>query len=233
MDLWDSGQGPQVGVFNCDGGSNQHWQITGNQIKSDASGNRCLSISAPTQVWAYTNADSVELFVNGNSQSKQNVPYLGNVVWDVTYFPGTVEVRGYDKNGRIIATQNLTSTGSPATIKLEVEFGQSGIFADQQDAALIKGSILDSAGRVVPTASNFITFTTEGPGSVVGVGNGDPSSHEPDRASSRSAFMGLVRAVVQSTNQPGTITVTATSPGLASAKVSITSKVPLETVLTI
>jgi len=105
--------------------------------------------------------------------------------------------------------------------------------ADQQDVALIKGSILDSAGRVVPTASNFITFTTSGPGAVVGVGNGDPSCHEPDRASSRSAFMGLVRAVVQSTNQPGTITVTATAPGLASGKVTLASKAPQEPILTI
>jgi len=166
-------------------------------------------------------------------KAKKNVPYLGNVVWEVAYVPGTVEVKGYDKNGNVIATESLSDTGAPARIKLEVEAGQSGILADQQDAALIKGSVLDSNGRVVPNAGNYITFTTSGPGAVVGVGNGDPSCHEPDRASSRSAFMGLVRAVVQSTSQPGTITVTASSPGLASGQVTVTTKTPQEPILTI
>jgi len=232
MDLWDSGEGPAVGVYSCDGGANQHWQLTGNQIKSDASGNRCLSTSLPKQVWVYSNAASVELFVNGVSNGRTAVPKLGNVVWDVTWVAGTIEVKGYDSSGKTIATQSLSTTGAPVAIKLEVEVGNGGIEADRQDVAMITGSIVDSAGRVVPTASNLVTFTTTGPGAVVGVGNGDPSCHEPDRGHIRSAFNGLVRAIVQSTSQPGQITVTASSPGLTTAQVTVTSKAPANPVFT-
>jgi len=174
--------------------------------------------------FGYINADSLELLINGVSQGQKPMQALGRVSWDVNYSPGSVQVKAY-RGGSVIATETIETTGEPAGIKLEVEVGQQ-ISADKQDVALIKGSIIDAQGRVVPTAGNFVTFSATGPGSVVGVGNGDPSCHEPDRASSRSAFNGLVRAVVQATDQPGTITITASSPGLKSDSTTVTSTKP-------
>jgi fibronectin type 3 domain-containing protein len=59
------------------------------------------------------------------------------------------------------------------------------------------------------------------------VGNGDPSSHEPDHASQRSAFNGLAEVIVQSTNQPGSIVLTASSAGLTSTNITITEAASL------
>jgi beta-galactosidase len=65
-------------------------------------------------------------------------------------------------------------------------------------------------------ADNLITFELTGSGKLIGVGNGDPSSHEPDRAHQRRAFNGLCAAIIQSQKTAGEIKVRATSPGLTS-----------------
>jgi beta-galactosidase len=58
-------------------------------------------------------------------------------------------------------------------------------------------------------------------GRIIGVGNGDPRSHEPDKAMQRAAFNGLCMSLVQATKRPGTIAVRATAPGLSSATFTI------------
>jgi len=229
IDLWDSGTGPEVGVYQCDGGSNQHWIINAEDIQSEASGDRCMTFGPSSPVWAYTNAASAELFVNGVSQGKKTVPSLGHVEWTPNYSPGSIEVRGYDSSNKVIATQTIQTTASPAAITLEIEAGSEGIYADGQDAALIKVSIVDSNGRVVPTASNRVTFSVSGQGTILGVGNGDPSSHEPDKANYRSAFNGLARVIVQSNLTPGNINLSASSPGLTSASITVKTVTPIET----
>jgi len=218
-----------VGVYQCDGGSNQHWIINAEDIQSEASGDRCMTFGPSSPVWAYTNAASAELFVNGVSQGKKTVPSLGHVEWTPNYSPGSIEVRGYDPSNKVIATQTIQTTASPAAITLEIEAGSEGIYADGQDAALIKVSIVDSNGRVVPTASNRVTFSVSGQGTILGVGNGDPSSHEPDKANYRSAFNGLARVIVQSNLTPGNINLSASSPGLTSASITVKTVTPIET----
>jgi beta-galactosidase len=66
-------------------------------------------------------------------------------------------------------------------------------------------------------ADNLVTFGVTGNGKLIGVGNGDPSSHEPDKAHQRHAFNGLCVAIIQAQKTAGEIKVRATSPGLASA----------------
>ena len=88
---------------------------------------------------------------------------------------------------------------------------------------MVVAQIVDAAGRIVPTAGDEVTFSLTGPGRVIGVGNGDPSSHEADRASVRHAFNGLCMALVQSTKSPGGIAVNASAPGLARATATVTA----------
>ncbi len=96
-------------------------------------------------------------------------------------------------------------------------------------------SVKDEKGRVVPTAMNAIHFQLEGAGNIIGVGNGDPSCHEPDTYVAqapvmqpspwvRSVFNGFAQVIVQSTKEPGTLTLTAISEGLKSATVSVQSQ---------
>ena len=95
------------------------------------------------------------------------------------------------------------------------------INADSEDVSVVAASVVDSSGRVVPSADNLINFQLSGAGRVIGVGNGDPSSHEADKASRRHAFNGLCVAIVQSTRQAGQMSIQATSPGLESAGATI------------
>jgi beta-galactosidase len=66
-------------------------------------------------------------------------------------------------------------------------------------------------------------FTVEGEGKLIGVDNGDPMSHEDFKANRRRAFNGLCLAIVQSTASAGAIRIGATSPGLASANITVRS----------
>jgi len=182
-------------------------------------------------IWAYTNAPSVELFINGASQGKKTVPlnvtntnaYFAS--WTVAFAAGTLSAKGYDTNAQTISSQTIQTAGAPSAIELTVESlaGKSGIKADGQDVALLRVAILDAQGNLVPTASNEITFSVSGPGTIFGVGNGDPASHEPDKSNKRSAFNGLARVIVQSTTTAGTISVSASASGLKSASATIAS----------
>ena len=95
---------------------------------------------------------------------------------------------------------------------------------DGEDVAVVKAAIVDSEGRVVPTASNRIEFSVDGPAFVPGVGNGDPVCHEPDKASSRSAFNGLACAIIRTRVDSGTAVVRAfsdeLSPGMVNFRVA-------------
>jgi beta-galactosidase len=89
---------------------------------------------------------------------------------------------------------------------------------------VVNVAVVDAKGRVVPVADNKIAFTVTGPAKLIGVGNGDPSSHEPDKADSRSVFNGLAQAIVQTTFQGGKIEIEAQSPGLKSAGITLKSR---------
>jgi beta-galactosidase len=173
------------------------------------------------EVWAYCNQESVELFLNGASLGSQPVKKNGHLVWKVKYAPGVLEARA-SRGGRVVLTDQRETAGPAAKIVASAD--RPRIVANGQDLVVINVAIVDAQGRQVPEANNKVAWTVEGPGSVIGVGNGDPSCHEPDRATERSAFNGLCMAVVQSKRgQAGTIAVTATSPGLEKMTVTVIS----------
>ncbi len=101
----------------------------------------------------------------------------GHLEWKVKYEPGTLLARGY-KDGREIATDRVETTGEPAAIQLTPD--RATIKADGEDVSVITVQVNDARGRRVPIAGNEITFGIQGAGKIIGVGNGDPSSHEPD-----------------------------------------------------
>jgi beta-galactosidase len=116
-------------------------------------------------------------------------------------------------------TAKRETTGKPARIVLQPE--RAKVNADGEDVSVVAVSVVDSQGRMVPVANNLISFQVTGAGRLIGVGNGDPSSHEADKASQRHAFNGLCVAIVQSTKQAGQMSVQATSPGLESATATV------------
>ena len=106
------------------------------------------------------------------------MPRNSHLEWKVNYAPGTLLARGFT-GGKLIAESRQETTGAPAAVKLTPD--RQAINADGEDVALITVAVLDDKDRIVPIADNEITFELTGPGKVIGVGNGDPSSHEADK----------------------------------------------------
>jgi beta-galactosidase len=120
----------------------------------------------------------VELFLNDKSLGRKTVQKLSHVEWLVPYEQGTLLARGYVKDKEVI-TEKVETTGKPATVRLIPD--RTSIKADGKDVSVITVQVEDDKGRLVPVAANEITFDLQGPGKILGVGNGDPASHEPDQ----------------------------------------------------
>lgn len=169
-------------------------------------------------VRAFSNCDQVELLVNGKSLGKQPMPRYRYVDWQVPYAPGELTVRGYNE-GRMVAQYSVHTAGKPAGLRLAKQI--SRLVANSEDVMPIEVRIVDADGRTVPEAENQIQFTISGAGTLAGVANGDPASHEANVADQRHAFHGLAMVLVRATNRPGVIRVSAQSPGLAPASVLV------------
>jgi beta-galactosidase len=172
-------------------------------------------------VWVYSNLDRVELLLNGASLGTQEVKKNLHPAWVVKYAPGVLEARGY-KGNKVVMTARRETTG-PAT-KLVMHADREQVSADGEDVAMMAVEVQDAHGRVVPITDNEVAFTVTGLGRLIGVGNGDPTDHAPDKGSSRKAFSGLCMALVQSQKRDGEITVEAASPGLTPARMTIAAK---------
>ncbi|MDM7925073.1 MAG: beta-galactosidase GalA [bacterium] len=132
----------------------------------------------PVSVWAYSNCDAVELFLDGRSLGRRNMPEHGHQEWTVPYRPGVLSAKGF-RNGKAAAETAVETTGPAFAVRLSAD--KPALKADGEDVIAVTVRVEDASRRTVPTAGHEILFRLEGPGRVIGVGNGDPASHEPDR----------------------------------------------------
>lgn len=170
-------------------------------------------------MWCHTNLDRVELLLNGKSYGSRDVQRNSHVMWKVPYVPGKLDARGF-KDGRVVLTRTNETTGAAARIVARAD--RSQIAGDGADVAIITISVVDAEGRMVPTANNDVSFQVSGSGRLLGVGNGDPSSHESDRGPRRRAFNGLCMGIVQASKTAGSLRIDATSEPLAPATIELT-----------
>jgi beta-galactosidase len=177
----------------------------------------------PIDVWVNTNADNVELFLNGKSLGRKVMPRNRHLQWSVNYEPGTLEAVAF-KNGRKLTTK-VETTGEP--YEVVVTPYKTTMLADGKDAAVINISVVDRQGREVPDANNLISFSLTGDAQIVGVGNGDPSSHEPDKIIDgnwqRKLFNGKCQVILQAGKTESIIKFEATSRGLQKGSTGIHS----------
>ncbi|HLP09238.1 MAG TPA: beta-galactosidase GalA [Opitutaceae bacterium] len=138
-------------------------------------------------VGAYTNHEEVELLLNSRSLGRKAVPQYDRVEWSVPYAPGVLEARGF-RGGKLVGTTRVETTG-PAT-QLVLTPDRTALTADGADATVFAVEARDAQGRFVSTANLPVRFTVTG-GGIIGVGNGDPSCHEPDRFLPTLANTGL------------------------------------------
>jgi beta-galactosidase len=174
-------------------------------------------------IYAIANTESVELFVNGKSAGVNSQPSNGYIFAcpDVEFAPGSLKAIG--RNGdKQVAQQELTTAGAPAQIKLTAIAGPQGLQADGQDVALFDVEVLDAKGQRVPTDDGRIDFAVTGPANW----RGGYNSGKLDTTNNLylNTECGINRVSVRSTTTAGAITVTASRPGLKSARVKIVSK---------
>jgi len=174
----------------------------------------------PILVRCFSNADEVEVFLNGRSQGRKAMPRNGHLEWEVNFAPGTLLARGY-RNGNAVGEDQVETAGTALAIRLVPD--RRHLKADGADLAIFQVQVVDAKGRIVPTAQDEIQFQVTG-GSLIGVGNGDPSSHESDRASQRHVFNGLAQLIVQAPRQAGVIAVDATGAGLKAAHETVAAE---------
>jgi len=187
-------------------------------------------------VMVYTNAQEVELFLNGKSLGRKKlgvdtfempvnkkVSKTGfltsrfRLVWQVPYEPGELRAVGY-RDGKEYAADTVKTAGAPARIVLSPD--RNSIRAGGDDLSFITVRIEDKDGNLCPLADNLVRFKIAGPGSIAGVDNGNAASVEPFQADYRKAFSGMALLIARSGN-PGQIRVTASSDALPTAETTI------------
>lgn len=181
-------------------------------------------------VFAYTNAEEVELFVNGKSFGKKvkgkditEIPseyhffkkgmYKSKyrLSWNVPYQAGSIKVVAYN-DGKEVAAKEIKTADKPYKINLVAD--RTEITSDGTDLSFITVKIEDKDGNICPMADNIVNFKIEGEATLAAVGNGDPTALTSFQANNKEAFNGLCLLVVKSTEKSGEIKITATSDGL-------------------
>ena len=170
-------------------------------------------------VWAYTNAEQVELYLNGAFLGvRRKEGDVGHVMWRVAYRPGTL--RAVARSGGVATTTAIIRTaGAPARIALAPD--RARIRADGSDLSFVTVTVQDRRGVAVPTAEPLIRFRVSGGARIVGVDNGDQISHTSFHATQVRLFNGKALVIVRAGRKPGTIRLTAESKGLTTGTLHI------------
>lgn len=171
-------------------------------------------------VYVVSNAEQVELFLNGTSLGKGKRDYHFLFTFDnVAYQPGKLEAVSYDVQGKEVSRYTLETAGEPARLHLTAMQNPEGFRADGADMALVQVEVVDKNGKRCPLDNRMISFLLEGEaewrgGIAQGSGNYILSKELPVEC-------GINRALLRSTTKAGKITVTARAEGLPEAKLAL------------
>lgn len=170
-------------------------------------------------LWAYTNYDEVELFVNGISKGKKSKGEEDlHLQWSVIFEPGTIKAVGTNPDGKSEEVV-INTAGKPSKLRLTAD--RTIVLADNQDLSFITVEVLDKDNNLVPDADNLVEFTVTDLVSIAGVDNGKQTSHESFKANFRKAYNGKCLLIVKSKRKKGNGLIVASSNGLTSAELKI------------
>ncbi len=193
-----------------------------------------------TPVFVYTNAPSAELFVNGKSQGVQHklsaeesnalkdtdplcLQRRYRLMWtDVVYEPGELKVVAYNEDGSTAGERTVKTAGKPHHLALTTS--RKELKANGEDLCYVTVSVVDEDGNLCPDATPEVQFSVRGAGSFLAAANGDPTCLDLFHLPHHHAFAGQLTAIVQTSTQPGSITLTAKAKGLKEGHLTLTSK---------
>ena len=147
----------------------------------------------PIRVMIMSNAERVELRLNGRRIGEAAVDRLMGNSWEVPFVAGRIEAIARN-SGREVARAVQETTSGPVALRLTP--ARTVMAGDGEDAQPLTIDAIDAAGRHVPTANLMTRFSVEG-AAIIGVGNGDPNSHESEKGNQRSLFNGLAQIIIQ------------------------------------
>lgn len=179
------------------------------------------------KIYTYTNADEVELFVNGKSQGRKandrsNPKARNRILWEgIKYAPGKIEARAYNNGeSKPVARHELQTTGK--AVKLTATPDNAAWKADGMDLQHVKVEAVDSKNRCVKSAADMLTFAVDGPAEIVGVINGDMHSNELTVGNIRSLFNGTATVILRShKGEAGSVNLSVSAPGFKTQKVRL------------
>ena len=170
------------------------------------------------QVFTFTNADEVELFANGRSlgikgNDRSNVQKRNVILWDnVPYGKGGSLVAVARNGGKEVARHRIETAGRAVALRVEVE--NEAWKADGMSLQYLRVYAIDSKGRVVPSASQPVTFTVEGEAHLLATDNGDQYTSETFLSPTRALHGGFVMGIIRSTHRAGKVRVRLASEGM-------------------
>ena len=173
----------------------------------------------------YTNADEVELLLNGRSLGKKQNPTndakpRNQIRWDnVEYQDGNLEAVART-NGIVVARHKIETAGKAVRLVASPE-----LLPDQtyKEGSLIHVRIhaVDAKGRRVFSAQDNLQFTVEGDASIVAVTNGDITSNELNATDHRHLWNGSAMVILRLGKNPGKLTLTTSSPAFKTVKTKL------------
>ncbi len=181
------------------------------------------------KLYTYTNADEVELKVNGSSIGRKRNDRIDSkqrnrILWeDVEYVPGKIEAVAYNDGDRSPVASHKIETNGKA-VKLRADADNVDWKADGMDLQHIRVQAVDGKGRRDISSRNILTFTVEGPAEIVGVINGDNTSDELFTGNSRSLYEGLATIILRSTPESGKVVLKISSPGFKEEKLVMNTR---------
>ncbi len=177
-------------------------------------------------LYTYTNADEVELFINGKSlgvqQNSMEVKKRNTIFWkDIPFTPGKLTAIARIA-GKEVARDELETTGKAVALKTEAE--NTNWKADGMDLQYVRVYAVDSKGRKVPTASGELTFDISGAAHLIAVDNGNHSADNLFGGNKISLYKGFAMAILRSEQAAGNVKLKITAAGLKQAEQTLMVK---------
>ena len=172
------------------------------------------------RVVCYTNAPQARLWLDGKEVGQMK-PYddkSGIIYWDIPYQDGELRAEGCDKNGKVLSTYTIKTSGRPYALRATVD---KEVLSPDKATAHVTIEVVDEQGTVVKLGDNEVTCEIEGPARLLGLegsNNRDMSDYTDNR---HRTYHGRLLAYVQTTGDKGEIRVKLSSPLLKGTEVRL------------
>eukprot|EP00463_Aulacantha_scolymantha_P000392 TRINITY_DN1231_c0_g1_i1.p1 TRINITY_DN1231_c0_g1~~TRINITY_DN1231_c0_g1_i1.p1 ORF type:complete len:334 (+),score=71.53 TRINITY_DN1231_c0_g1_i1:722-1723(+) len=157
-------------------------------------------------IHVYSNAPTVRLELNGAVKAVKTIAFFGMASFSIAYAPGNLTAVALDTKGNPVASHSVVTAGPVAAVVLSIDAPSTktgtgeAVVVDGEDVAMLRATLVDAHGVMVPGADNNVTFTViSGPGLVWATHNGNPGNLSPNHVAWNLAYHGLVRAIIRTT----------------------------------